>query len=204
MNRFYQKIFASGYDKVMASPEKILFKKRQSLISPLKGKILDVGIGTGVNFQFYHTNTTVIAVEPSTPMIKQAIPKIPHSANIQILNHHINDSALNNIIEANSLDAVICTLVLCTISKPERALQKFKHWLKPDGKLVILEHIHSKKMINAHLQNIINPIWKVVSEGCHLNRNTDTLIKEAGFNMLDEDYFEGGIQWYQGVFNHLN
>lgn len=201
MSNLYQNFFAAGYDRFMASPEKVLCKNRERLISPLRGKILDVGVGTGVNFQFYHEDTSVIAVEPSAPMIKKALPKNPNSSNIQIINHGINDSALDNIIEVCSLDTVICTLVLCTIPDPEIALQNFKRWLKPDGKLVILEHIRSKKPINARLQDLVNPVWRVVGEGCNLNRNTDAIIKEAGFKMLDEYYFKGGIQWYQGVFS---
>jgi len=200
MGKLYQKIFAEGYDLFMASPEKILRKNRRKLISSLKGKILDVGVGTGVNFQFYHPEASVVAVEPSAPMIKKALPKIPATANIEILNYGINDSDLENKIQENSLDAVICTLVLCTIPQPELALQNFKRWLKPGGKLVILEHIRSKKHYHGKMQDWANPIWKAVGEGCNLNRNTDELIKELGFKVQEESYFKGGIQWYQGHF----
>ena len=201
MGKLYQKAFAAGYDLFMASPEKSLHKNRNKLISSLKGKILDVGVGTGVNFQFYHPKASVIAVEPSKAMIKKALPKIPKTANIQILNYGINDSALENEIEESSLDAIICTLVLCTVPKPELALKNFKRWLKPSGKLIILEHIRSKKHFHGKMQDWANPIWKTVGEGCNLNRNTDELIKELGFKLQEEKYFKGGIQWYQGVFD---
>ena len=79
-------------------------------------------------------------------------------------------------------------------------MKKFKNWLKPTGKLIILEHIHAEKNPNRFLQNIVNPVWKLVGDGCNLNRDTDVLIKEAGFKIESEEYFKQSLRFYRGIF----
>ena len=198
--KLYQKLFANFYDVFMHDFEKKLFKKRKNLLSNLEGNILGVGEGTGVNFKFYPKETTVYSVEPSKAMLEKAKLKANDKGNITFYNYGINDQALDNELEEKSMDAIVCTLVLCTIPDPVLALDNFKRWLKPTGKLIIMEHIHAAKPLNKTLQNIINPAWKVVGDGCHLNRNTDALIKEAGFLPLNEEYFKRTLRFYAGVF----
>lgn len=198
--KIYQKLFANFYDVFMHDFEKKLFKKRKNLLSNLEGNILGVGEGTGVNFQFYSENTSVYSVEPSKPMIEKAKTKAEGRGNIIFYNYGINDKALDEELKEKSMDAIVCTLVLCTIPDPVLALQKFKKWLKPNGKLIIMEHIHASKPLNKSLQNIINPAWKIVGDGCHLNRNTDILIKEVGFVPVSEEYFKRTLRFYAGVF----
>jgi len=200
MSKIYQKIFATGYDPVMNSIEKNVFQEiRKNLIGNLEGRILDVGAGTGVNFRFYHSNTEVIAVEPSLAMLQKAKEKIMEKQNIQIINYGINDIQVNKVIAPESLDAVICTLVLCTVPNYKLALENIKEWLKPGGKLVILEHIHAKNRISKTVQNVINPLWNIIGEGCHLNRNTDEAINKLGLIFESEDYFKMGLLWYLAV-----
>lgn len=200
MSKIYQKIFAAGYDPVMNSIEKNVFhKNRKTLIGNLEGRILEVGAGTGVNFKFYHANAEVIAVEPSLPMLQKAENKIKKSQNIQMMNYGINASEVKEFIAPESMDAVVCTLVLCTVPNYSLALENIKSWLKPDGKLVILEHIHAKNRITKKVQNMINPVWNIIGEGCHLNRNTDVAINKLGLTLESEEYFNMGLLWYQAV-----
>jgi len=198
--RFYKKLFATKYDSFMMDLEKEFYPIRQKLIEHLEGKILDVGSGTGVNFEHFHKNSTVIAVEPSPYMLEKALQKLPQKATISTYNFGVTDPQLEDIIAENSLDYIISTLVLCTIPNNELALKKFKKWLKPSGKLIVLEHIHAEKKSRKILQNIINPVWRIVGDGCNLNRSTDVLIKEAGFKAENEHYFKRSLRFYQGVF----
>ncbi len=198
---FYQKLFASKYDSFMADIEKEFQPIRQKLIAHLEGKILDVGSGTGVNFEHFHPNTHVIAVEPSPYMMEKAKQKLPSNTKIKLHNLSVTDTELEKIIEENSLDYIVSTLVLCTIPENKLALKKFYQWLKPSGKLIVLEHIHAEQKPRRILQNIINPVWKVIGDGCHLNRDTDLLIKEAGFIVEKEEYFKRSLRFYQGVFS---
>ncbi len=196
----YQKLFAKFYDPFMHNFEHKLYKRRKSLLSNISGTILGVGEGTGVNFKFYNPEATVLAVEPSEYMLAKAKSKAKGKPNIQLLNYGINEAALNTKIAPKSIDAIVCTLVLCTIDDPEQAIQNFKKWLKPTGKLVILEHIHAKKNINKSIQNIVNPAWNIFADGCNLNRSTDELIKKAGFTPVWEEYFTKTLRFYTGEF----
>jgi len=198
--RLYQKLFARFYDVFMHGFEKSLFKKRKELISNLEGTILGVGEGTGVNFQFYSDSAKIFAIEPSIPMLEKAKMKANGKNNITFYNYGINDIDLINQVEENSIDSIVCTLVLCTIDYPNLALSNFKKWLKPNGKLIIMEHIHASKPINKLFQDFINPTWKLIGDGCNLNRNTDQLIKEAGFMPVQEEYFKRTLRFYSGVF----
>ncbi len=204
--KVYQKLFANFYDVFMHSFETKLYKRRAKLLEGLTGNVLGVGDGTGVNFQFYPEHTAVYSVEPSKPMLEKAKLKAAGKGHITFYNYGINDKELDNQLKEKSMDAIVCTLVLCTILDPVLALTNFKRWLKPNGKLIIMEHIHATKPINKRLQNIVNPAWKVIGEGCHLNRNTDLLIKEAGFTPIYEEYFTRTLRFHAGVFklNQIN
>ncbi len=198
--KFYKKIFADKYDSFMSSIETSFHEIRAELIGNLQGEILDVGSGTGVNFEHYNANANVIAVEPSAFMLEKAKAKLPAKANITTYNMSVTDNQMDSIITKHSLDYVVCTLVLCTIPNQHLALKKFKEWLKPTGKLIILEHIHAEKKTNRLLHNIANPAWKVVGDGCNINRDTDVFIKKAGFKMESEQYFKKTLRFYQGIF----
>lgn len=198
--KLYQKIFASKYDSFMTNLEIKFHPIRAELIGDLEGEILDVGSGTGVNFEHFNSNANVIAIEPSAFMLDKSKAKLPGKAKITTYNMGATDEALDSIIAKHSLDYIVCTLVLCTIPEHSVALRKFKTLLKPTGKLIILEHIHAQNKPNRLLHNIANPLWRAIGEGCNLNRDTDILIKEAGFKVESENYFKKSLRFYQGVF----
>ncbi|MFD1551773.1 class I SAM-dependent methyltransferase [Putridiphycobacter roseus] len=184
----------------MRNLENSLGPIRKELLGDLEGNILDVGSGTGVNFEYFSPKANVIAVEPSKFMLDKSELKLPKKANITTYNIDVTDKTLDNIVPQHSLDYIICTLVLCTIPDQKLALDKFKKWLKPSGKLIILEHIHAQKKVNRILQNMANPIWQLVGDGCNLNRDTDVFIKAAGFKLESEHYFKKGLRFYQAIF----
>ncbi len=186
----------------MTDLEKEFHPIRAELIGKLEGNILDVGSGTGANFEHFNANAHVISVEPSSYMLDKAKLKLPENSTIATYNIGVNDPELEKIIKENSLDYVVCTLVLCTIPDQQLAFEKFKKWLKPTGKLIILEHIHAEHKINRFFQNVINPIWRVIGDGCNLNRDTDSHIKAAGFILESEQYFKRSLRFYRAVFRN--
>ena len=201
IDTLYKKFFAGVYDPFMNSLEKDFYNYRKELLSDLKGTVLEVGAGTGINFQFYPKEIQLIALEPSEFMRKRATLKVPEGMKVKFLTCKVNDDKLESIIEDNSLDYIVSTLVLCSIDDPNKSLEKFHRWLKEDGKLIVLEHIHSEKKINRKLQDVINPIWKKVADGCNLNRDTDILIKQNGFAIDKEKYFKKGLRFHSGIYS---
>ena len=200
----YKKVFASFYDPFMRSTERGLYKKRKALISPLRGRVLEVGSGTGINYQFYGAGVQLLALDPNAHMLARAKAKAPRHLNITYLHHGIGDPEIGSIIRPNSLDAVVSTLVLCSVPHPELALARFKQWLKPAGKLIVLEHIQAQNPVNKRLQNLINPIWRPLADGCNLNRNTDRILLAAGFEAHDQTYFVQSLRWVMGVYTPTN
>jgi len=180
--------------------EKGLFKYRDELVSQLRGEVLEVGSGTGINFIHYHKDARVTALEPSGEMIKVSSRKKCNCSNITYLQMSITDNELNNHLHDHSFDFIISTLVLCTVPDPEKAISNYRRLLKPGGKLVVLEHIHSISKRDRRLQNLVNPFWKAFSEGCNLNRQTDKLLIETGFMPVNQKYFVKTLRWVKGVY----
>lgn len=197
----YQQLFAGIYDPFVGSLEKSIYAYRKEILDQISGNVLEVGAGTGINFQFYSEDVHLLALEPSPFMLKRAKQKVPPHLDVTFLLHKINDPKLDELIKANSLDYIVCTLVLCSINDPRKALARFHNWLKPEGKLIVLEHIHSEKKVNRNIQNIVNPIWKKVADGCNLNRDTDVLIKDMGFKVEMQKYFKKGLRFHSGMYS---
>ncbi len=178
--------------------EKVFATRRKSLLGSLHGKVLDVGSGTGANFPWFSADAEVIALEPNDKMLEIARKKIPEGANITLVHGGVGDG--KTVFPENSFDYIVTTLVLCTIPDQELAFKMFKKWLKPEGRLLLIEHIRALKKHIAVMQDVFNPAWKAVADGCNMNRSTDQAIKKAGFKPVNENYFKLGFDWYEGVF----
>ena len=198
--RWYDQLVAKNYDRFMNTLEaNHLQMIRERLLAPLEGNIFEIGAGTGINFPRYSFNANVVAIEPDPFMANLAKAKLKEE-NIQA-NISIKECTIEAFTaEKNSFDSIICTLVLCTIPKPKHALQKLRALLKTDGQLLLLEHIRPKAFWKAKLYDVATPIWKCCAQGCHLNRPTDEWIKEAGFQPINDQYFDYKIPFYEGVF----
>lgn len=200
----YKRIFGAVYDRFMNSTEKTHLRSRRArLLSGLSGKVLEVGVGTGVNFEHYSEDIELIGIEPSPYMIPRAKKKrdvLLFPNKITLLNIGCGYEEMEKLFEPGSLDAVVCTLVLCTVPDPSKALKNFMKWLKPGGKLVILEHIRSHNPSRGKIQDILNPVWEKVADGCQLNRPTDQLLSGSGFQLVMEERFKIGIPFYEAVY----
>ena len=200
---FYTRLFAKFYDPFMESLEqKLLGRHRKELLSGLSGNVLEVGSGTGINFSLYPKGCHVIASEPSEHMLKYAQHRLqtePVEADVELVVAGVGAKNLQEKLPPDGLDAIVCTLVLCTIPDPELAIAKFKEWLKPGGRLIVLEHVHGQSRRRRAVHNVINPMWKRLAEGCHINRDTGTLLKQHGFEPITEDRFVKMIPFYVSV-----
>jgi len=202
---FYARIFARVYDPFMESMErKVLSHYRRRLLAPLKGEVLEVGCGTGVNFPYYPRQCHVVATEPSVHMLKQAVMRKGRPdvvANIEPVHAGIGSERIAEHVPPTGFDAIVCTLVLCTIPEPEDALRRMCEWLKPDGKLIVLEHVRPRSRFRQAVHGLIDPVWNHLAEGCHLNRDTVSLLKKVGLTPEWEQHFLKVLPFYVAVMS---
>jgi ubiquinone/menaquinone biosynthesis C-methylase UbiE len=200
----YSRIFATLYDPILSLPEReFLYGRREELLSDMHGRVMDVGTGTGLNFVHFPDRCSVLAIEPSHAMLQYARQRLASAeirARIEIVEAGIEDPMLTDAIPKESIDYAVCILVLCTIPNPLAALNRIRTWLKPTGKLIVLEHIRSRSTFAGKIQDLFNPVWRPFSEGCRLNRATDRTILEAGFQMENEKYYNFVMPIYEGRF----
>ena len=141
---------------------------------------MEIGAGTGANFPCYSGDVHVLALEPDPSMARRARAKI-EAASVQI-ELRIADDRLLDTLPPNSVDAVVFTLVLCTVTDPLATLGRARRVLKANGMLVLLEHVRSGGTV-GRFQDCIAPLWRCVAGGCHLNRDTSAAIAAAGFDV---------------------
>lgn len=192
--RLYARLFARVYDPVMAGAEAaFLQEKRQELLRHARGQVLEVGAGTGANLPLYPADAQVLAIEPSAAMLGYAQRLLEQEggvkAQVQLLQAGIEDEAVAQAVPPGGYDCIVVTLVLCTIPHAEGAIGLLRQWLRPGGRLLVLEHIQAERQPWRWLQQAINPAWKCLAEGCCLNRPTDLRLKAQGFHPLEERYY---------------
>ena len=180
----WARVFAAGYDTVMKGPEQATFRAhREALLGQVSGRVLEIGGGTGANLAFYPAAVEeVVITEPEEPMARRAERKLAdHSINARVVHAPAEELPL----EDASFDFAVSTLVLCTVNDPERALSEIRRVLKPDGRLVFLEHVRSDDPKLARWQDRLQPLQYRLGHGCHCNRATLGNIEQAGFTVAD-------------------
>src|SRR5262245_4898049 len=158
--------------------------RRSELIPRATGSVLEVGIGSGLNLPYYSAAavTSVRGVDPSAELLGMAKPNAERVAFPVELTC---ESAERMRVDAGSVDTVVTTWSLCTIPDPLAALREMKRVMKPDGRLLFVEHGHSPDPKVQKWQRRINPIWRRISGGCNINRNMEELIRSAGFRIAE-------------------
>lgn len=166
-----------------------IMKKRSEIVPLAQGRVLEIGSGSGTNFSFYDPARVerLFALEPSEGMrrkCRSAIQKAP----IEIEMIDLPGEAIP--LDDNSIDTVVLTYTLCTIPDAKAALAQMHRVLKPGGRLLVSEHGLSAEPGIAKWQRRIEPLWKPIAGGCHLTRQPDQLIEDAGFRFeqLSADY----------------
>lgn len=145
--------------------------------------------GTGLNFPYYPPSARVVAIEPDPAMTRRAIERARSApASIDILQLDAQDLPM----EADSFDAAVGTLVMCTIPDPGRALDELRRVLRPGGRCVFIEHVRAESPRLAGWQDRLERPWRLVAGGCHPNRRTIALIQASGLKVEQLDHFEIG------------
>jgi len=157
---------------------KYLVAYRDRIVPAAAGRVLEVGIGSGINLPRYSSNVQhLIGLEPSPKLLGMA----RHAGRRSFPLDLIEGSAEEIPRETASVDTVVTTWTLCTIPDAGRALHEMRRVLKPGGRLLFVEHGRAPDPNVVWWQDWLTPMWKRMGGGCHLNRAIGSLIESAGF-----------------------
>jgi len=183
-------IVAAVYDRLTRSTERrFLGAHRAWLAARARGRVLDLGAGTGANFPHLDAAAELVAVEPDPYMLARARQR---ASTLGRPVTFLADSAEALTLETGSVDAVLATLVLCTVDDPARALAEIRRVLAPGGSLLFLEHVRLDHPLWGRLQDAVTPAWRALFAGCHPNRDTVAAVRRAGFAIEDLARFPFG------------
>ncbi|WP_396903680.1 class I SAM-dependent methyltransferase [Mycolicibacterium phlei] len=182
--------FARLWTVMSAHETEEIRRLRRENLAGLSGRVLEVGAGTGTNFEFYpDTVTEVVAVEPEVRLAEHAIEAaaavpVPVTVRTETVEHFMTWSEpLDAPGGAGNFDAVVCSLVLCSVADPRDVVRQLFSVLRPGGELRYLEHIASAGG-RARLQRIADAtIWPRLFGNCHTHRHTERDIADAGFTV---------------------
>ncbi len=175
---------ARFYDIMESFVEKQLYSKwRKKYFSPLKGKILEVGIGTGKNIDYLNDKAKVTGIDFSEKMLERARQKLIRSGrkNITLRQMDVEDLGFKN----NSFDYVITSSVFCSVPDPIKGFKEIKRVLKPTGRLIMVEHVLSKNKFISFIENLFNPLVRAIT-GVNINRDTGQNITKSGMKTTKE------------------
>jgi ubiquinone/menaquinone biosynthesis C-methylase UbiE len=163
---------------------------RRRAVSAARGRVLEIGVGSGLNLPLYASGTRVVGLDPSATLLSMAREATADRAQSIEL---IEGSAQSLPLTDREFDTVVTTWTLCSIPDLPKALAEVRRVLKADGKLVFAEHGRAPEANVMRWQNALTPVWKRIGGGCHLNRPIDQLIAAAGFRVdrLKTGYMKG-------------
>ena len=165
---------------------------RQKVVPAATGRVLEVGIGSGLNLPFYSAAvTSLVGLDPSEPLLHMA-GKAASSATFEV--SLLSGTAERMEFDADSFDSVVSTWTLCSIHDPGRALAEVARVLEPGGSFIFIKHGLSPEPGVAAWQNRLTPYWRRCAGGCHLNRRIDQLVQASGLEItaLDAGYMVKG------------
>lgn len=169
----------------------LLMKLRAQYVPQARGKVLEIGIGTGLNLEFYDPDAVELTgLDPAEELTGHAKER---AQQLELPVNMLGVSGDSIPAEDKTFDALVCTWTLCSIPKVEGALKEMHRVVKPGGTLYFIEHGKAPDASVHRWQQRIEPVWKLIAGGCHLTRKADELIADAGFNITetDSDYLPG-------------
>ena len=176
--------FARVWTMMSSHETPLLRRLRAENLAGLSGRVLEVGAGTGTNFAHYpDTVAEVVACEPETrlaPKAREAAAAAPIP--VTVIESTI-EAAFPEISHAQRFDAVVCSLVLCSVEQPETVLRQLNSVLKPGGELRFFEHVASSGWRGVMQKMADATVWPRISGNCHTHRNTERAITGAGFSL---------------------
>lgn len=179
----WSRVFAAFYDRALAPSEAAgLGAMRESVVSQARGRVIEIGAGTGLNLPYYNPEAELVLVEPHEPMARRLERRratLGREAEVV----HAPGEALP--FADGSFDAAVATLVLCTVPDVSGTLAEVRRVLRPGAPLLFLEHVRAPDPALAHRQDRWHPLWLRFADGCHCNRDTLSAIEQSGFEVAE-------------------
>lgn len=161
-----------------------VWRQRQKVVPLARGRVLEIGIGTGLNLEHYdkaHVDT-IVGLDPGLEMHRLAVKRVRRTGlSVEL----VGLSAEGIPYPPASFDTVLVTYSLCTIPDPVMALKEMRRVLKPGGHLIFCEHGLAPDASVQKWQHRLTPTWSKLAGGCHLDRNIPELLRQAGFISTD-------------------
>jgi ubiquinone/menaquinone biosynthesis C-methylase UbiE len=191
-------LFARVYERFSVREEgRGQAENRDRVLAGLEGRVVEVGAGNGLNFAHYPVGVTeVVAVEPE-PFLRERAAERAATAPVPVRVVHGTAEALP--LADGSVDAVVVSLVLCSVADQGVALAEARRVLRPGGELRFYEHVISHRPAKAAFQRVFTvTVWKRIAAGCHMDRDTGAAIEAAGFVVESSERVP-----YQGLAHRL-
>jgi ubiquinone/menaquinone biosynthesis C-methylase UbiE len=175
-------------------------RQREKVVPLAKGRVLEIGIGSGLNIPFYDAQKVehLWGLDPSAEMWSIAQK---NAAEHHLDAEFIQSGAESIPLDNNSADTVLMTFTMCTIPDVSAALDEIRRVLKPTGRLIFCEHGKAPDESVQRWQNRFNPVWRMLAGGCNLNRSIPDLLAQSGYKSDDMQtmYLPG---WKPATFNY--
>lgn len=193
---------AELFDLLMDRSEEAGFARwRARLVEGIRGRVLEIGCGTGRLFRHYMGDVKVVALEPALDFLRTARGEAEQATVPMAL---LAASAEQLPFPSDHFDAVILCDVLCSVRDPARSLDEMRRVLKPGGELRITTHVISDRLVPRSLMHLFNPLWRAYNRvGCNMNRDTEHDLRQAGYELTTvEAYqiFTPGLPAFPGRF----
>jgi ubiquinone/menaquinone biosynthesis C-methylase UbiE len=158
--------------------------QRKKVVPLAEGKVLEIGIGSGLNLPFYDKTKIdeIWGLDPSEELSVMA-KQVANEESMEV--KFISSGAEDIPLPDNYFDSVLVTYTMCTIPEVQRANQEIRRVLKDNGKMIFCEHGEAPDQNIRKWQNRINPLWGKLAGGCNINRNIPSLIQESGFDIIE-------------------
>lgn len=184
-------VFEALYDPIMIPADWFGVKAWREWAASVEGKrILELGIGTGLNLPYYRRSAAVFAIDSSWEMLERAEARAGKMGRLAAL---VQARAEELPFREAIFDAAVVTMVLCTVEDMMRSLEELRRVLRPHAPVRMVEHVRLHDGAGARIQDALTPGWKRIAGGCNLNRDTLEAVKTAGFEVIRVEEHALGI-----------
>jgi len=188
----HSRLFAALYDPFFQRAERAgLSDRRRALVAEARGRVLEIGAGTGLNLRHYpETVEELVLTEPEDAMARKLEGKL---RDLSRRGRVVRASAERLPFDDDSFDTAVATFVLCTVDHPEQVLNELQRVLRPGGRFLFLEHVRADSPGLARWQDRLHGPWLLFGNGCHCNRPTPATFEASGLAVerMDRDHLDG-------------